>query len=115
MIDWVSVEELDWSAETSAVTLNADLEPKTHHQTPMTCTNEYSHFRHFQNGNAIFKYMNYVSIFVATVLEVPFSVLKKGVSQYFCPYSVYKSLVFGDEFLQTSQILPNWFNQSFLF
>ncbi len=31
---------------------------------------------------------NYVSIFVATVLEVPFFVLKKGVSQYFCPYSV---------------------------
>ncbi len=27
-----------------------------------------------------FKYMNYVSIFVATVLEVYFSVLKKGVS-----------------------------------
>ncbi len=37
--DSVSVEELDWSAEsqlnTSGVTLN---EPKTHHQTPMTCT-----------------------------------------------------------------------------
>ncbi len=32
--------------------------------------------------------MNYVFIFVATVLEVPFSVLKKGVSQYFCPYIV---------------------------
>ncbi len=32
--DSVSVEELDWSAETqlntSGVTLNADLEPKTH-------------------------------------------------------------------------------------
>ncbi len=37
--DSVSVEELDWSTErqlnTSGVTLN---EPKTHHQTPMTCT-----------------------------------------------------------------------------
>ncbi len=43
------MEELDWSAETSGVTLNADLEPKTHHQTPMTCTYGYSHFRHFQN------------------------------------------------------------------
>ncbi len=36
--DSVSVEELDWSAErqlnTSGVTLN---EPKSHHQTPMTC------------------------------------------------------------------------------
>ncbi len=29
----------------------------------------------------------------------PFSLLKKGVSQYFSPYTVYKSLVFGDEFL----------------
>ncbi len=37
MIDGVSVEELDWSAETqlntSGVTVNADLELKTHHQT----------------------------------------------------------------------------------
>ncbi len=44
--DSVSVEELDWSAERQVlipaehfcVTSNADLEPKTHHQTPMTCT-----------------------------------------------------------------------------
>ncbi len=44
--DSVSVEELDWSVESQVlipaehlcVTLNADLEPKTHHQTPMTCT-----------------------------------------------------------------------------
>ncbi len=35
-----------------------------------------------------FKYMNYVPIVVATDLEVHFSVLKKGVSQYFCLYSV---------------------------
>ncbi len=75
------------------MTVNADREPKTHHQTPMTCTYGFSHFRHFQNccnrdGNTIFKYMNYVFIFVATVLEVHFSVLKKGVSQYFCLYSV---------------------------
>ncbi len=45
--DSVSVGELDWSAETllntSGVTLN---EPKTHHQTPMTCG--YSHFIHFK-------------------------------------------------------------------
>ncbi len=78
---------------TSGVTVNADLEPKTHHQTPMTCTYVYSHFRNFQNccnrdGNTIFKYMKYVPIFVATDLEVHFSVLKKGVSQYFCLYSV---------------------------
>ncbi len=32
--------------------------------------------------------MNYVPIVVATDLEVHFSVLKKGVSQYFCLYSV---------------------------
>ncbi len=46
--------------------------------------------------------MNYVPIVVATDMEVHFSVLKKGVSQYFCLYSVCtlsKSLVFGDEFL----------------
>ncbi len=59
----------------SGVTLYVDLEPKTHHQTPMTCTYGYSHFRHFQNccnrdGNTIFKYMNCISISVATVLEV---------------------------------------------
>ncbi len=59
----------------------------------MTCTYGFSHFRHLQNccnrdGNTIFKYMNYVPIVVATDLEVHFSVLKKGVSQYFCLYSV---------------------------
>ncbi len=47
--DSVSVEELDWSAEsplnTSGVTLN---EPKTRHQTLMTCTYGYSHFIHFK-------------------------------------------------------------------
>ncbi len=96
MIDSVSVEELDWSYSqfnTSGVTVNADLEPKTHHRTPMTCKYGYSHFRHFQNccnrdGNTIFKYMNYVPIVVVTDLEVHFSVLKKGVSRYFCLYSV---------------------------
>ncbi len=53
--DSVSVEELDWSAE-SQVLIPANtsgdfkcrLEPKTHHQTPMTCTYGYGHFRHFQ-------------------------------------------------------------------
>ncbi len=71
--DSVSVEELDWSAEsqlnTSGVTLN---EPKTHHQTPMTCKYVYSHFIHFKTVATeveipLVKYMNYVSIFVATV------------------------------------------------
>ncbi len=109
--------------------------PKTHHQIPMT------RFRHFQNccnkdRNTIFKYMNYISIFLATVLEVPLSVLKNGVSQYFCPYSVCTShwclvmsfwlkvciyshtrgvkLGLGLGFMQTSQVLPHWLNQSFL-
>ncbi len=124
------------------MTVNADLEPKTHHQTPMTCTYGYSQFRHFQNccnrdGNTIFKYMNYVPIVVATDLEVHFSVLKKGVSQYFCLYSVCTShwclvmsfwlkvciyshtrgvkLGLGLGFMQTSQVLPHWLNQSFSF
>ncbi len=54
--DSVSVEELDWSAES----LNADLEPKTHHQTSMTCTYGIQSFHTLQNccnrgGNTIFK------------------------------------------------------------
>ncbi len=44
--------------------------------------------------------MNYVSIFVATVLEVSFSVLKKGgVPIFLSVYCMYKSLVFDDAFL----------------
>ncbi len=108
----------------------------------MTCTYGFSHFRHFQNccnrdGNTFFKYMNYVPIVVATYLEVHFSVLKKGVSQYFCLYSVCTShwclvmsfwltvciyshtrgvkLGLGLGFMQTSQVLPHWLNQSFSF
>ncbi len=111
-------------------------------KTIMTCTYGYSHFRHFQNcckrdGNTIFKYMNYVPIVVATDLEVHFSVLKKRVSQYFCLYSVCTShwclvmsfwlkvciyshtrgvkLGLGLGFMQTSQVLPHWLNQSFSF
>ncbi len=40
------------------------------------------------------KYMNYVPIVVATDLEVHFSVLKKGVSQYFCLYSVSYGVIY---------------------
>ncbi len=83
------------------------------------------------------KYMNYVPIVVATDLEVHFSVLKKGVYQYFCLYSVCTShwclvmsfwlkvciyshtrgvkLGLGHGFMQTSQVLPHWLNQSFSF
>ncbi len=93
------------------VTVNADLEPKTHHQTPMTCTYGYSHFRHFQNccnrdGNTIFKYMNYVPIVVATDLEVHFSVLKKGVSQYFSLYSVHSKILSVKLTLLGSYMVP---------
>ncbi len=81
--------------------------------------------------------MNYVPIVVATDLEVHVSVLKKGVSQYFCLYSVCTShwclvmsfwlkvciyshtrgvkLGLGLGFMQTSQVLPHWLNQSFSF
>ncbi len=67
----------------------------------MTCTYGFSHFRHFQNccnrdGNTIFKYMNYAPIVVATDLEVHFSVLKKGVTQYFCLYSVCRGWTTSD-------------------
>ncbi len=70
------------------MTVNADLEPKTHHQTPMTCTYGYSHFRHFQN---CCKFLNtYIMLpSLLPVLEVPFSVLKKGVSQYCFVHIVY--------------------------
>ncbi len=72
--DSVSVEELDWSGETqlntSGVTLN---EPKTHHQTPMTCRYGYSHFIDLKTVSTeveihFLKYINYVfSIFVDSV------------------------------------------------
>ncbi len=78
-----------------------------------------------------------VPIIFATVSEVHFSVLKKGVSQYFCLYSVCTShwclvmsfwlkiciyshtrgvkLGLGLGFMQISQVLPHWLNQSFSF
>ncbi len=131
--DSVNVEELDWSAERQVLIpaehLWCDFKCRpwakkiTKHQWLVHMG--YKHFRHFQNccnrdGNKNCTYMNYGSIFVATVLEGPFSVLMN------------KSLVFGDECLaqalhlkshqrcsagisQTSQVLPHWLNQSFLF
>ncbi len=73
---------------TSGVTLNADLEPKTHHQTPMTCTYGIQSFHTLQNccnrGRNIFFSVH--EFFCCHSLEVPFSLLKKG-CQYFCPYS----------------------------
>ncbi len=119
--DSVSVEELDWSAESQVlipaehfcVNLNADLEPKIHYQTPMTCTYGKS-FHTLQNccnrgGNNIFKYTNYVSIFVATV---PFSLLKKELSPYFCPYNECTShwclVIFGSR--SAFKVTPEVFN-----
>ncbi len=54
--------------------------------------------RHFQNCGYKDGFLNaYVSIFVATVLEVP--QLKKGVPIFLSIKCMYKSLVFGDDFL----------------
>ncbi len=65
---------------------------KTHHQTPMTCTYGFSHFRHFQNcsNRDEIQFLNTWIMFpslLPQILEVHFSVLKKG-CQYFCLYSV---------------------------
>ncbi len=123
------------------MTVNADLEPKTHHQTPMTCTYVYSHFRHFQNccnrdWNTI---LNTWTMFSSCCHSFgsAFFCSKDRVSQYFCPYCVCTShwclvmrfwlkvciyshtrgvkLGLGLGFMQTSQILPHWLNQSFSF
>ncbi len=90
--------ELDWSAEsqvliqlnTSGVTLNADLEPKIHHQTPMTCTYGYSHFIHFKTVATEVEIQ-----FLSTLIMFPSLLPLFGsafflltlVSQYFCPYN----------------------------
>ncbi len=90
--DSVSVEELDWSAERQVLIpaehLWCDFKYRpwakkciAKHQWHMGTVISYTS----KGGNTIFKYMNYVSIFVAS-LEVSFSLLKKEVSQYFCPY-----------------------------
>ncbi len=90
--DSVSVEELDWSEHllnTSGVTLNTDLEPKTHHQTPMTCTYGYSHFIHFKTTEVEIECLITRIMFPSLLPQFgsAFSLLKKGVSQYFCPYN----------------------------
>ncbi len=83
------MQELDWSAETSGVTLNADLEPKTHHQTLVHMDTVFRHFQSCCNGdgNAIFKCI------VSIALEVPFSVLKKRGANTFV-HIVNRSTVF---------------------
>ncbi len=85
------MEGLDWSAEsqlnTSGVTLNADLEPELHHQIPMTCTYGYSHFIHFKTA-ATEVDIQFLSTLISLLPQFgsAFSLLKKGMFQYFCPY-----------------------------
>ncbi len=82
---WVSVEELDWSAESQV------LIPAEHFWCDFKCRpwakNSYGYYIWVQSfhtlqicsnrgGNTIFKNMNYVPIFVATVWKCPFSLLK---------------------------------------
>ncbi len=110
-----------WSQlNTSGVTVNADLEPKTHHQTPMTCTYEYSHFRVTPKTVAtemeiqFFKYINYGSIFVATVLDVPFSVLKRGsILQVICAW--WWVFVSRTAFTPEVKVTPQVFNWDYDF
>ncbi len=108
----------------------------------MTCTYGFSHFRHLQNccnrdGNTIFKYMNSCSHRCCHRFGSEFFCSKEGSVQYFCLYSVCTShwclvmsfwlkvciyshtrgvkLGLGLGFMQTSQVLPHWLNQSFSF
>ncbi len=69
---------------------NAILEPKTRHQTPMTCTYVYSHFIHFQTVAT--KKLMYLNIAFPPLLQQFWSVWKDWTRMY-------KSLVFDDEFV----------------
>ncbi len=77
---------------TSGVTLNADLGPKMHQQTPITCTYGIVHIISYTSKllQQRWKYIFLVHAFLyCHSLEVPFSLLKKGVTQYFWKYSIY--------------------------
>ncbi len=102
--DSVSVEELDWSAESSWTPLcdfkwATNSSPNTNdlfiwdtvifHTLQNRCN---------RSGNTMFKYMNYVSIFVGTVCKCFFTSKEGGVSTFVHIMNV-KSLVFGDEFV----------------
>ncbi len=67
-----------------------DFKPWARNSSPHIKTYGYSHYRHCCNrdGNTIFECMNYVFIFVATVLEVSLSVPEKRVPQCFLSYRV---------------------------
>ncbi len=110
--DSVSVEELDWSAESQilipAEHLWCDFKCRPWAKNSSPNTNDLyiwvQSFHTLQNccnrgGNTIFKYMNYVSIFVATVWKCLFSSKEGGVPVLLSISWMYKSLVFGYEFL----------------
>ncbi len=101
--------------DTIYCTIYADLEPKTHRQTPMTCTYGFSHFRHFQNccnrDEIIFLNTCLYSVCTSHWCLVMSFWLKV------CIYSHTRGvkLGLGLGFMQTSQVLPRWLNQSFSF
>ncbi len=107
--DWVSVEELDWSAERRV------LIPAEHFWCDLKCrplaknsspnTNDLyiwvQSFHTLRNccnrcGNKTFKYINYDFIFVATVGSVFFSSKEGGVPVLLSLEWMYKSMVLGD-------------------
>ncbi len=109
--DSVSVEEVDWSAE-SQVLIPAEhlwcdfkCRPWAKNSPPNTNDIWVQSFHTLQNccnrSGFFFKLFLKCEFLCYHSLKVPFSLLKKGASQYFCPYNewTYKSLVFGDEFL----------------
>ncbi len=55
----------------------------------MSCTYGYSHFIHFNTVVTKVEIQSTLIMFhlCCHSLEVPFSLLKKGVTQYFCPYN----------------------------
>ncbi len=90
--DSVNVEELDWSAESQALIpaehLWCDFKCRTwaknyQNKTPVTWTYGIQSFHSLKiccnrGGNTIFKYINFVSIFVATVWKCPFLFYRRG-------------------------------------
>ncbi len=90
------MEEFDWSAESQVqipaehiwCDLNADLEPKMNHQTPLTYGYIWvQSFHTLQNcnrgGNRKIKNKNFVSIFVATVWKCHFLFLRSWCASTF--------------------------------
>ncbi len=64
------------------------LSQKNHYQTPVTCTYGYSHFIHFKTvATEVEIYFLSTWISLLPQFGSAFSLLKKGVSQYFCPYN----------------------------